>query len=515
MHVPTSRSKKKIYMSTLDVFWASVSPPLALYVGGALAFTQQNWSVVASYCALSSAFAIVSFFSFRLHDNIGSNFSAHSALDIAEAVLFAELMTCGFLFTLTRLDGIPRSMPLYHGVLLAAGLILARILTRIVLSEGESAIDYQSRCERVILIGTNRLASSFIRLLNAYAPNRQSVVAVLDEKSVMIGRALAGVQVLGTPQELDAIVGEFAVHGIKVNRVIIAGESDLISSATLHDVERVCDKRQLALSFLPRMLGLTEWTPSKVAVGPATAHTELAAELGAYLRFKRFIDVIGSLAMMLLLAPVFLIATLLVFFDLGSPVLFWQERTGWKGRPFLIYKYRTLPAPFDNKGQSAVGDRQPSAIGLFLRATRIDELPQLINVLFGDMSLVGPRPLLPEDQPSNTALRLSLRPGITGWAQVNGAKLVTKEEKEKFDEWYVRNASLWFDLKIALMTLQIMSKSHLGSAEASADLAQVQAKRANLAMAEVEPVAREPAQKPRQAALASPVRTGFRDLVDP
>jgi lipopolysaccharide/colanic/teichoic acid biosynthesis glycosyltransferase len=205
--------------------------------------------------------------------------------------------------------------------------------------------------------------------------------------------------------------------------------------------------------------------------------------------------------MMLLLAPVFLIATLLVFFDLGSPVLFWQERTGWKGRPFLIYKYRTLRAPFDNKGQSAVGDRQPSAIGLFLRATRIDELPQLINVLFGDMSLVGPRPLLPEDQPSNTALRLSLRPGITGWAQVNGAKLVTKEEKEKFDEWYVRNASLWFDLKIALMTLQIMSKSHLGSAEASADLAQVQAKRANLAMAEErEPVAREPAQKLRQAA---------------
>ena len=117
------------------------------------------------------------------------------------------------------------------------------------------------------------------------------------------------------------------------------------------------------------------------------------------------------------------------------------------------------------------------------------------------MSLVGPRPLLPEDQPSNTSLRLSVRPGISGWAQVNGAKLVTVEEKQKFDEWYVHNASLSLDLKIALTTLRIMGKSYLGSAEASADLAQVQAKRANLAMAEeIEPVGREPAQRLRQAA---------------
>jgi lipopolysaccharide/colanic/teichoic acid biosynthesis glycosyltransferase len=167
---------------------------------------------------------------------------------------------------------------------------------------------------------------------------------------------------------------------------------------------------------------------------------------------------------------------------------FWQERTGWGGRPFLIYKYRTLRAPFDNDGKPAVGDRQPSAIGRFLRATRIDELPQLINVLFGDMSLVGPRPLLPEDQPSNAALRLTVRPGITGWAQVNGGKLVTKEEKEKFDEHYVRNASLWLDVKIGLLTLRILGKNYLGSVEASADLQQVEAKRANLTGTGAEPI---------------------------
>jgi lipopolysaccharide/colanic/teichoic acid biosynthesis glycosyltransferase len=430
--------------------------------------------------------AVTAFLAFRLQDTATHHFSAHEALDIAEAVLFAELLTCGFLFTLTRLDGIPRTMPLYHGLLLAAGLIFARITTRIGSSEGDSAIDYQSRSERVILIGANRLASSFIRLLNSFAPNRQSVVAVLDEKSAMVGRALGGVQVLGTPQELDTIVGEFAVHGVKVNRVIIAGESDLISSAALHDLERVCKKRHISLSFLPRMLGLTEQTAFRVAVIDNPPRQELAAKLGVYLRVKRFIDVIGSLALMILLLPVFLIATVLVHFDLGSPALFWQERTGWKGRPFLIYKYRTLRAPFDDDGKPAVGDRRPSAIGRFLRATRIDELPQLINVLFGDMSLIGPRPLLPEDQPSNTSLRLSVRPGISGWAQVNGAKLVTKDEKEKLDDYYVRNASLWLDFKIVLMTLRVMSKSYLGSVEASADLQQVEAKRTNLAAADVE-----------------------------
>src|SRR5580704_12542568 len=95
MHVPTSRSKKKIYMSVVDLCWALVSPLVALYVGSALALTQQNWSMVALYCALSSGFAIVAFLAFRLQDGITQHFSAHDALDVAEAVLVAELMTCG------------------------------------------------------------------------------------------------------------------------------------------------------------------------------------------------------------------------------------------------------------------------------------------------------------------------------------------------------------------------------------------------------------------------------------
>ena len=142
-------------------------------------------------------------------------FSVHEALDIAEAVLFAELMTFAVLFTLTHLDGIPRSMPLIHGLLLATGLLAARVVVRIVTSDAyDETAEHGCRRERIILIGANRFAGSFIQLLRSYAPNQQPVIAVLDENAAMVGRAISGVQVLGAPHELEAIIGEFAVHGV-------------------------------------------------------------------------------------------------------------------------------------------------------------------------------------------------------------------------------------------------------------------------------------------------------------
>jgi FlaA1/EpsC-like NDP-sugar epimerase len=128
--------------------------------------------------------------------------SVHEALDIAEAVLLAELMTCGVMFTLTRFDGVPRSMPLIHGLLLVGGLIAARLLYRIVLCAHTQAERYHRRRDRTIVIGANRFASSFIQLLEAHAPQQQPVIAVLDDDQAMVGRAVAGVQVLGRPMSL-------------------------------------------------------------------------------------------------------------------------------------------------------------------------------------------------------------------------------------------------------------------------------------------------------------------------
>ena len=183
---PSSRSGTRIYLSLWDLFWALVSPILALHLREV--DVAADWSVIANYWVLSAGFAILAFFAFRLQDGMTRYFSVHEALDIAEAVLFAELMTFAVLFTLTRLEGIPRSMPLIHGLLLAGGLLAARVFVRIVSSEDNEPPDHQCCRERIILIGANRFASSFIQLLNAYAPQQQRAIAVLDEDAE-IGRA--------------------------------------------------------------------------------------------------------------------------------------------------------------------------------------------------------------------------------------------------------------------------------------------------------------------------------------
>ena len=476
---PTSRSGSRIYVSFWDLLWALVTPIMALYLRDIDPF-HADWGVVGYYWVLSTVFALLAFSAFRIQDGMTRYFSVREALNIAEAVLFAQLTTCAVTFAVTRLDGIPRMVLLVHGLLLATGLIAARMFVRIVSSD--EPLDHDSRQERIILIGANPFASAFIHLLNAYAPQRQPVIAVLDENAAMIGRAISGIQVLGTPHELGAIISEFAIHGIRTDRIVIAGEVNLLSPAVLNEIEHICKERQIDLSFLPRMIGVTEQRPSNVAASsePVLSSERMQEESSfapsSFFRLKRWIDMVGSLALIVLFFPVLVLASVLVFLDVGRPILFWQERLGWKRRSFLVYKFRTLNAPFDSAGNATLEGRRPSAIGRFLRTTRIDELPQLLNVLLGEMSLIGPRPLLPEDQPLDASVRLSVRPGISGWAQVNGGKLVTKEDKEKLDEWYVRNASLWVDLRIMMMTINVMLRGRVSSEEMSADTDQVQSK---------------------------------------
>ena len=136
-----------------------------------------------------------------------------------------------------------------------------------------------------------------------------------------------------------------------------------------------------------------------------------------------------ALSLILVFFPLLIFAALVVQLDVGSPVLFWQQRFGKGGRKFLLLKFRTLRPPFDWRGQPISEAQRISRVGRLLRQSRLDELPQLLNVLVGDMSLIGPRPLLPEDQPSNPTTRLLVRPGISGWAQVNGGKFLTPEQK--------------------------------------------------------------------------------------
>lgn len=172
---------------------------------------------------------------------------------------------------------------------------------------------------------------------------------------------------------------------------------------------------------------------------------------------KRFVDIIGSAIGLLLLSPVIVIIAFQVNRKLGSPIFFYQFRSGKDGKPFQVIKFRTMLDSIDQDGSQLPDLKRIVPYGNFLRKSSLDELPQLWNVLKGDMSLVGPRPLPHEYLPlysPKQARRQEIRPGVTGWAQVNGRNIISWEEKFKYDIWYVENQNFWLDIKIICMTIK-------------------------------------------------------------
>lgn len=172
---------------------------------------------------------------------------------------------------------------------------------------------------------------------------------------------------------------------------------------------------------------------------------------------KRILDLSAALLGLILLAPIILILAVLIRLKLGSPVFFTQVRPGLHGKPFKMIKFRTMTDARDADGNLLPDSIRLTSFGRFLRSTSLDELPELWNVLKGDMSLVGPRPLLMEYLPrynSEQARRHEARPGITGWAQINGRNAISWESKFQLDVWYVDNQSFWLDLKIVVLTIK-------------------------------------------------------------
>jgi len=188
---------------------------------------------------------------------------------------------------------------------------------------------------------------------------------------------------------------------------------------------------------------------------------------------KRVVDIVGASVGIILLAPVMLAVALLVLLTMGRPVLFRQQRPGLRGKPFTLYKFRTMRDARSASGELLPDELRLTTFGKWLRSTSLDELPELFNVLKGEMSLVGPRPLLMEYLPRYSpeqARRHEVKPGITGWAQVNGRNALTWEEKFRMDVWYVDHWNLWLDMKIVLLTIWKVLKREGINAEGCATM---------------------------------------------
>ena len=402
------------------------------------------------YCLIGFIATLLVVSVFPLGRSIRNHVSSRDARSVVVASLAATALTAVAAFSLDRLAEIPRSLPVIQFLVLCALMLGGRMAATGRRGPRRLWIKSYLVETHTVLVGANEVALSYLKMLDAFNVDQTNIVAILDRNPKLFGRALYGHPIIGPPSAIVRVVNEYRVHGVEIDRILICENRPSEEDSKIRsEFEELCNLASVQLSYLSDVLGfrLEETVESGLDDEPAI-------EVGSKgFRFvKRGCDLLISAVVAITFSPVFFLIVLGIVIDLGWPIIFWQRRIGYHGRPFLIFKFRTLHPPYDRRGNFVENDRRTSRFGTFLRQTRLDELPQLWNIVCGDMSFVGPRPLLPDDQP-NGSHRLRMKPGITGWAQINGGRNVAAPEKGLLDEWYIRHASIWLDLYIIARTI--------------------------------------------------------------
>ncbi|WP_156150687.1 sugar transferase [Hyphomicrobium sp. 99] len=369
-------------------------------------------------------------------------------------------------FAFDGVQGIPGSLPVMQGLLILCMLVGVRAAMRLrhsVRRRGRMARAlFRDERENVLLVGLNPIADLFLRCAAENAREHIHIAGILSNAERHHGRSLRSCKILGPPEAAEEVLHELSVHGIRIDRIVLAMPHAHLSRSAQEALAEIERTGAIRVDQLSAQYGLSELMfdsaarvrvagsePSVIAASPLSSG-ELPAS--SYLRWKRLIDATTAGIGIVCLVPLMLIIGAIVLLDVGYPLIFWQQRPGALGRPIRVLKFRTMRRARDRSGRNLTDAERVSKVGKLLRRLRLDELPQVYNVLLGHMSLVGPRPLLPVDQPSFSAARLRLRPGLTGWAQINGGRHLSAEDKAALDLWYIRNASFALDMLILLNT---------------------------------------------------------------
>ena len=393
-------------------------------------------------------------------------FALSDAMHLVVAVTSVGLIALFITFIINRSDFVARSVPMMQWGLTLTLLVLARVIARHFPGARPLPDDGLDHRENILLIGFNRRSEVYLQSIEALYPGRVCVVGILDDDPSVSGLMLKGRSVIGRPAHLMSAIRRLGNHGVEISRIVVTVPKHELSSAFLSARDQLQAEGKITIDHFEGLFGGEGPGAQPVArdvVGsPRRGHEAagirgtLTAERGTYLAVKRSFDVVVALVMIVLLGPVYLVLAGLVAVDLGRPLTFWQERPGRFRRPFRVYKFRTMRDAYDLDGNDVPVRFRMSSIGQMLRRLRLDELPQLFNILVGNMSFVGPRPLLLADQPARLDIRLSMRPGLTGWAQINGGRDLSIVDKGALDCWYVENANLLVDLKIVILTLRFL-----------------------------------------------------------
>ncbi len=414
-------------------------------------------------------------------------------LRIAVAMVLVVLAATALTFAYNRLDHVSRSVPVIQAILAVFGMVGLRVAKRAWHGIRAGArpfapIDHRP-AHNILIVGLNGMAELYAKAVTELGGDGVRVVGIVDHAdSRNDGMRLQQLPVFGGGRRIQDVVNTLAIHGVFVDRVVIATPAAHLTDAGHSDIDDFMKSSPLPVEFFADNLGITNWAGTvqpasrpraslKTADASATValdspqdspslHDNVAFSFSRdeldqiaarpYWQLKRSIDIIVSLCMMLVLWPIALIVAVVVAFDVGTPVIFWQVRPGVGGRSFALYKFRTMQDGRDRNGRLRSDAERLSRIGAFLRKTRLDELPQLWNILIGEMSFIGPRPLLPIDQSPAYAARLLVRPGLTGWGQIIGGRDIPAADKAALDVWYVKNASLALDLAIIKGTIPMV-----------------------------------------------------------
>jgi sugar transferase (PEP-CTERM system associated) len=342
---------------------------------------------------------------------------------------------------------------------LAVPLILAVTLGwRLMMAQDPRSL---GTAERMLIIGTGPTGITLARDLISRPEMQLKVVGFLDERGEDIGKSLVNPGIIGGVAELESVVQRENIGHVVISLLERRGRMPV--RELLH-LKFAGVKVEDAHSFFERITGriiLERLSPSWLILSEGFSKSSLLVWA------KRMIDVLVSLITLVVCAPLMALTAVAIYLESGSPVLFRQERTGLHGRSFAMLKFRSMHnnAEEDGPKWASEGDRRITRVGRWLRKSRIDELPQAINVLRGQMSIVGPRPERPEfvsmleEQIPYYGLRHSVRPGITGWAQVKyqyGASVEETKMKLEYDLFYIKHLSIMLDLAVLFETAKVM-----------------------------------------------------------
>lgn len=467
---------RALILLSADVALILLSTFLALFLRENFEISAGRFAELVPYLLATFVAAVTVFPLAGLNRTVWRFSCFRSSLAVNAAVAAAVAGATGLAFAYNRLDGVARSLPFLQYFTGAALLTGARALHRLAHERSRhrkaapallKPNSENGRARPGLIVGVTQLAEAYLRAAAELCPQSVRIAGIVACKERHAGRYLSTHKVLGRSEDLDEILDTLEVHGVVIDFIAVAVPFEVLSDGAQQALIKAQHTRNIELRFLAEVWGLGNRPhfpepplPKQSAfarearpyfeIPPTTLQSNARRR---YWKIKRASDFTGAAALLLLVSPFLLLTAVLVAACLGFPIMFSQERPGLGGRTFRVYKFRTMRSARGEGGRRLIDSERASWVGTMLRRLRMDELPQLFNILRGDMSFIGPRPLVGHEQVEACRSRLLIRPGLTGWAQVTGGRDIAPKDKAALDVWYVCHASLALDLKIVLKTV--------------------------------------------------------------